>query len=598
MKRIPLKYLLPAGPVFLGLLTFLYFKTQELNSNEQERFQYDLRQLKQVNSTLDQDVLKARFHLLNDYDAFSEDIRRMEEIIADLNNVPAFVKGPERAALTGESRRFSALIEDKRRLLEAFETHNAVLNNSLQYFPVAGNDFAKRLAADGDAPDLAGVFNDLVQQVLVYSVTSNEEMAPEIQATLEKVRGWRSLHPDHPEAPFLRTLIPHVQSIISRKPKVDDLTRALLDLPAATLCEDYDHAWTRALAGASRTASAYRRLLYIFCVLLVGGIVFALFALHSANRHLDRRVQERTRALSESNDALQTEVAERKRAQAELTEAQKEVVEKSRMAGMAEVATGVLHNVGNVLNSVNVSVLLLLENLGRSKVPDLNRIVDLLRSHERDLGNYLTADPKGQKTLAFLVQVADRLSKERLGYIEEVRCLEKNITHIKDIVAMQQSYARVSGVMEGVKITDLIEDSLRINAASLIRHDIEVVRDLADVAPLNLDRNKVLQILINLLRNAKSACDDTARMDKQIMVRVRNGGETVRISVTDNGIGIPQQNLERIFNHGFTTKKDGHGFGLHSGALAAKQLGGSLTVHSEGTGRGATFTLELPCSRL
>jgi signal transduction histidine kinase len=75
---------------------------------------------------------------------------------------------------------------------------------------------------------------------------------------------------------------------------------------------------------------------------------------------------------------------------------------------------------------------------------------------------------------------------------------------------------------------------------------------------------------------------------------VSNGGDYVRIVVADNGVGIPKENLTRIFNHGFTTRKEGNGFGLHSGVLAAKEMGGRLVAAGEGTGHGATFTLKLP----
>jgi signal transduction histidine kinase len=97
------------------------------------------------------------------------------------------------------------------------------------------------------------------------------------------------------------------------------------------------------------------------------------------------------------------------------------------------------------------------------------------------------------------------------------------------------------------------------------------------------------------VRNATFACDETGRPDQRITVRIAGDPSRVRISVSDNGVGIPAENLTRIFSHGFTTKQDGHGFGLHSGALAAKELGGSLSVQSDGPGHGATFTLELPC---
>ena len=125
--------------------------------------------------------------------------------------------------------------------------------------------------------------------------------------------------------------------------------------------------------------------------------------------------------------------------------------------------------------------------------------------------------------------------------------------------------------------------------------DIQVVRNFEALTPTSLDKHKILQILINVISNAKYAVSESTRRDKQITVRIgTDANRRVTIAVADNGIGIAQENLARIFAHGFTTKKDGHGFGLHSGALAAKEMGGCLTVHSEGLGHGATFTLELP----
>jgi signal transduction histidine kinase len=134
-----------------------------------------------------------------------------------------------------------------------------------------------------------------------------------------------------------------------------------------------------------------------------------------------------------------------------------------------------------------------------------------------------------------------------------------------------------------------------MNEAALSRHEVEVIREFGNVPPLNVEKHKILQILVNLLRNAKYACDDSERADKRLTVRVANGGSRIKVSVIDNGVGIAPENLTRIFNYGFTTRKGGHGFGLHGGALAAKEMGGSLTAHSDGPGQGAEFTLELPC---
>ena len=289
-------------------------------------------------------------------------------------------------------------------------------------------------------------------------------------------------------------------------------------------------------------------------------------------------------------------ITERKRAEAESAELNRSLVETSRMAGMAEVATSVLHNVGNVLNSVNVSATLISDRVRTSKGPSLTRVCGLMRDHAADLGTYLTADPKGKQVPSFLDTLAEHLTTDQTAIQQELASLTKNIEHIKDIVSMQQSYAKVSGVVENLTPAELVEDALRMNLGSFEKHAIAVVRDLAaDLPRVCVDKHKTLQILINLVRNAKHACDDSSRTDKRITLRaVSDGSGSVKISVTDNGVGIPPENLTRIFNHGFTTKKDGHGFGLHSGANAAREIGGRLSVASDGPGCGATFTLELP----
>ena len=288
------------------------------------------------------------------------------------------------------------------------------------------------------------------------------------------------------------------------------------------------------------------------------------------------------------------DVTEQKQAEQKLERVHRQLLDVSRQAGMAEVATGVLHNVGNVLNSVNVASCCMADNLRKSKAGNVSKVVGLLREHQADLGVFLTSDANGKQIPGYLAQLAEHLAGEQARALKELAQLQKNIEHIKDIVTMQQSYARISGVTETVQVSTLVEDALRMNASALVRHDVEAIREFAQVPPIAVEKNKVLQILVNLVRNAKQACDESGRPDKQITVRVANSDARVQISVADNGVGIPPENLTRIFNHGFTTRKDGHGFGLHSGALTARELGGSLSAHSEGPGHGATFTVELP----
>ncbi len=288
------------------------------------------------------------------------------------------------------------------------------------------------------------------------------------------------------------------------------------------------------------------------------------------------------------------DITERRRAEEELQNMHKLLLDTSRQAGMAEVATGVLHNVGNVLNSMNVSATLTQDILRHSKTTSLLRTASLLEEHRTDLVAFLTTHPQGSLVPGFIVKLAHLLDGENQKLLKESAALSKNVEHVKEIIAMQQTYARVSGLVETVQVNDLVEDALRMNTSALDRHGVETIREFAAVPPIPVEKHKVLQILVNLIRNAKYACDESGRTDKRMIMRSSNGDGRVRISIIDNGVGIPPENLTRIFGHGFTTRKDGHGFGLHSAANAAKEMGGQLSVHSDGTGRGASFTLELP----
>ena len=312
-------------------------------------------------------------------------------------------------------------------------------------------------------------------------------------------------------------------------------------------------------------------------------------SLESLNESIEQRVQERTRD-------LEKEIRDRIETQTKLEETHKQLLQVSRQAGMAEVATGVLHNVGNVLNSVSVSATVVCDRLRQSEIDDLQSAAAMLDGKNGGLARFLTEDPKGKLLPEYLSKATKLLSSERDELVTEMAGVVQHIEHIKEIVAMQQTYAKVFGVLEPVAPAALVQDALRINTAAFDRHNIRVIEHCEEnLPPAFVDRHKVLQILVNLLRNAKYALDEQSPAEKRIEIHVTKTPEaTISIAVEDNGIGIAAENVTRIFSHGFTTKRDGHGFGLHSGALAAKQMNGSLRVHSDGPGKGATFTLELP----
>jgi len=294
------------------------------------------------------------------------------------------------------------------------------------------------------------------------------------------------------------------------------------------------------------------------------------------------------------------DITAQKTAGEELARLNSRLLESSRMAGMAEVATGVLHNVGNVLNSVSVSATLVGERLKQSKAANLRRASAMLHEHKDGLAEYLTSDPKGKLLPDYLVTATNHLVAEQAELIAEINSVAKHIEHIKEIVAMQQNFAKMSGAYENLSTGELTEDALRINAAAFERHRIQVVREFDETTPpVFVDRHKALQILINLISNAKYAMDAQPSNEKRMVIRVEpTPPDRVKITIRDSGVGIAPENLVKIFTHGFTTKKDGHGFGLHSCANAAKEMGGSLMAHSDGIGLGAAFILELPAAKI
>jgi two-component system, NtrC family, sensor kinase len=308
--------------------------------------------------------------------------------------------------------------------------------------------------------------------------------------------------------------------------------------------------------------------------------------------HMLSQIQARDEQLKHAQDELEQRVEERTR---ELEALHEQLLQSSRQAGMAEVATNVLHNVGNVLNSVNVSASVIKRTLRTSKASGLSRAVDLLKDNAGRLAEFLGEDSRGQHLPDYLDKLAQTLAEEQKGIVEEIDRLTKSIDHIADIVATQQTHAVSSSMAEPVRVNELVDDALRMNAGGLHRHHVVVVTDVAGLPPMLLDRHRVVQILVNLISNAKQAMNAVPDRPHELRVAARIVDDrTVQVSVADNGEGISRENLTRIFAHGFTTRKTGHGFGLHSAALAAKDMGGTLTASSDGPGSGAQFVLELP----
>ncbi|HUN81471.1 MAG TPA: ATP-binding protein [Phycisphaerae bacterium] len=318
-------------------------------------------------------------------------------------------------------------------------------------------------------------------------------------------------------------------------------------------------------------------------------------ALEETNTLIAEEVRRQTAELTQRSQALRQEVADRIAAEREREQLHRQLLDITHEAGMAEVATSVLHNVGNVLNSVNVSATLVVDQVKRSEVADLVQVSSLLKQHGGS-GDFFVHDERGKLIPGFLMKLADRLQLEQQNVLSELQSLGEHVGHIKQIVDAQQSFARAACVEEELNIAEIVETALKVSHAALSRHRVEVIRDFDDVPPARCERHKLLQILVNLITNAKHALTEKAPDDRRLTLRIKaiQNQSLVRVEVIDNGRGIRPEHLERVFTYGFTTRKDGHGFGLHSAAVTARSLGASLVVHSDGHGQGARFVLDVP----
>ena len=323
-------------------------------------------------------------------------------------------------------------------------------------------------------------------------------------------------------------------------------------------------------------------------------------ALSNAVTELEQSQQQVLHQNSElecTNQSLATEITERKKAESDREELNGRLRDASRQIGMAEVAATVLHNVGNVLNSVNVSVNLIQTTLQRTPVEDVSRIGFMVKEHVNDLSAYLTHDEKGKQIPSYLMLLAQQVHGNYATIEEELDGLGRNVEHIRQVITSQQNLAKSRTLLEPVVLGDVMDQAVAISQASLEQAGIQIVREYGDLPALSSDRHQLLQILVNLLSNAKNAM--TASPGRQHRLTVRTGYDPdrpdfARVQVCDTGVGITPDDFKRLFTQGFTTRPAGHGLGLHSSFLAAKQLGGILSAASEGEGQGATFTLDLP----
>lgn len=277
-----------------------------------------------------------------------------------------------------------------------------------------------------------------------------------------------------------------------------------------------------------------------------------------------------------------------------LAESRNSQLDIAHRAGMAEIASEVLHNVGNALNTVNTSAQMLGDKLRRSRVGGLSKATNLLAEQKSDLASFFASDPRAPKLVEYLIDLAGACSSEQEAMLQELSTLKSRIEHINDVIRLQQSYATSTELLQKLDVTKLLDDAVAMHAELFALYEIQVERQYAKFPAVALNKSKIMQVLINLVKNGIESMISSGQPEPKMTLATGMEGDNLIVEVTDSGLGIDPANVSSLFRSGFTTKPNGHGFGLHFCANTISAMGGSLTARSDGVGKGATFRIELP----
>jgi C4-dicarboxylate-specific signal transduction histidine kinase len=318
-----------------------------------------------------------------------------------------------------------------------------------------------------------------------------------------------------------------------------------------------------------------------------------LHELKTLNETLEKRVAERTKELHTINQQLQNEIFERTKMEQKVKKIHNQLVTAARKAGMADIAKSTMHNIGNILNSINTSAALLQQKINISEMEGILQLAEMLKQHAHDIDNFLLNDEKGQLVPNYISALAEQWVKDKEKFNHELNALSNNIEHIRNIINMQQTLSTAIGIPEEIVIKDIINEALALQKEDA-KANIKIIKKLSQTKKITVDRVKLLQIIVNLINNAIDALVVSRVKEKVLTLSLQEKEENFQIIIQDNGIGIAEENIQKLFSYGFTTKESGHGLGLHSSSLEIKEMGGILEAKSEGVELGATFTLTLP----
>jgi signal transduction histidine kinase len=559
------------GILSIAILIFLYNKTKMVNIEQYNRVIDTLRELKQLDATWTEEVLRSRLSLNNNYD-------NLTAITTDIELARDRWLAFDIAQVETQKNAYLALLKERTELIEQFKSVNAILSNSIRYFPIAVaelKEFSSNLPA-----------NQLLTAVLKYSLVSDAQTRAQIPALIAALQAGDT---DEDLTEQIDIISSHARAIVKYKQEIDALLEKIAALNAATLLDALTDTYVDLKNARLLEREPYRRTLIIFSGILLLWITYigsrlglsykaldvANRQLQTANETLEKRVEERTKELS---DALRR-----------LKESQSQLIQSEKMASLGQMVAGVTHEINTPLGYIKSNV-----QLTQSIVVQFR---DFLQEQGKLMGLF-SSETVDEEKLHTQLEIVTELTKnfQEDETIKDAEELLNDSLHglaqISELVINLKNFSRLDlAKVSNVDLHEQCLDSSLLIANNLLKDKITVNKEYGDIPKIKCSPSQINQVFLNLLTNAAHAIETQGT----ILIKTRAENGRVSVEIQDDGKGIAEELLPKIFDPFFTTKKigEGSGMGLSIAYKIIQQHNGDIDVTSE-VGKGTTFVVSLP----
>lgn len=526
----------------LGMLIFLLVKSSSISLSRQQSYQNSLNFFKEQDAFFSQELLNSKHELFTSYDLLNQYLTSLETTNQKLKDLPIFLTSGDQQALERLLRRNTTLVEQKANLLEEFKSENAALKNSLRYLPALTTEILQNT----ESSSLAVKLDALLQQILLYNLTSNEELAPKIKSRIASLAN----NNDGGNQSLLNLELRHANVIVEHKPKVEQVTQELLELPTRENIIALEQAYNSSYQKAIRTANFFRLSAYLWSLLILGGVAYLVINyLIQANRRTLfalESVRQTESALQKLNEELEVRVEKRT---AQLQDSIATAQEARQQAEQANVRSQLLKDISlKLYQTLDAEVIykqVVREVRAALKV---DRVViytfddhwkgtitaeDLLSGIAATLGVEI-ADP------CFAEQYVEKYRQGRVLAIADISQADLHPCHYEQLNALAVKANLVAPILVGDKLTCLLIAHKCFTTREWKQAEINFFAQVAAQVGLALERVQLLEQQRHLSTQQQDAKEKLQQQALALLTQVQpvsQGDLTVQAQVRDNEIG-------------------------------------------------------------